>query len=310
MLWKAIAHVFAWGLAMFASAAGAETVDQQQPSFNIYGNPLALGGSSEQKLAQVVTAGMDGHLVEVRLPVICSSSSESVRFEIQAVTADKPNGTVITRQDILASDLPVFSSPPEFRGIRFSSPAQLAAGQSFAIVMSTAAECSVIPGPAGNPYVGGDSWFDSRPNPPGWVRDCEFGPSYPCDLPFQTVMRRLISIDIDVRPWGDLSIVEPRSNGHLLVAILGTPAFDPLTVDPATVKFGASGTEAPAVHVMANDVNRDDIVDLVLSFPQGLTRLACGDVSVTLTGDTWDGAGVEGTAAVRTVGCGEISAEH
>jgi hypothetical protein len=61
---------------------------------------------------------------------------------------------------------------------------------------------------------------------------------------------------------------------------------------------------------MANDVNSDDIVDLVLSFSQGLTRLACGDKSVTLTGDTWDGAGVEGTAEVRTVGCGEISALH
>lgn len=309
MLSKAIAHVFASGLAMFALAAGAETVDQQQPDFNIYGYPLTLGGSYEQKLAQVVTAGMDGHLVEVRFPVICSPSSESVRFEIQAVTADKPNGVVIAWQDISASALPVFyPEPPEFRGIRFSSPAQLAAGQSFAIVMSTSAECSVIPGPVGDTYEGGDSWFDSRPNPPGWVRVCDFGG--PCDLPFQTVMRRLISIDIDVRPWGDENIVEPRSNGHLLVAVLGTPAFDPLTVDPATVKFGASGTEAPAVQVMAKDVNSDDIVDLVLSFSQGMTRLACGDKSVTLTGDTWDGAGVEGTAEVRTVGCGEMSALH
>ena len=42
-------------------------------------------------------------------------------------------------------------------------------------------------GPVGDPYTGGNAFFDSRPNPPGWVCICDFAGSA-LDLPFQTLV--------------------------------------------------------------------------------------------------------------------------
>src|SRR5262245_16933558 len=66
---------------------------------------LAIGGSSEQKLAQVVTAGVSGFLTAVRLPVLCGATG-TLNVEIQAVDEDKPNGVVLTSESVSASSLP------------------------------------------------------------------------------------------------------------------------------------------------------------------------------------------------------------
>jgi hypothetical protein len=87
------------------------------------------------------------------------------------------------------------------------------------------------------------------------------------------------------------------------VAILTTAIFDASTVNAATVRFGATGTEAAPVRVAVEDVNSDGRPDLLLQFRTMDTDIACGDTSASLTGQTFSGQGIEGTDAIQTVGC-------
>ena len=75
------------------------------------------------------------------------------------------------------------------------------------------------------------------------------------------------------------------------------------TVDPATVLFGPTGTEAAPVHSALEDVDDDGDVDMILHFDSRASKIACGDIAGTLTGETFAGQAVRGSDTVRTVGC-------
>jgi hypothetical protein len=167
-------------------AVAAPVLDQQQPVIdNNAGVVLAI--SAGQKLAQTVTAGIAGYLTEVRFPVACTNPGPDLVIEIQGVTAGVPNGTVLTSQNIPASSLPPFSSSqPVFRSLALLSPVFFEAGNQFAIVLVSEGSCGMSVGPAGDSYTKGNMYFDSLPNPSGWVCNCIFsGERY--DLPFQTL---------------------------------------------------------------------------------------------------------------------------
>src|SRR5262245_10914510 len=247
----------------------APVIDQQQPTIDATAGGVAIGGNSQQKLAQVVTQGVTGLLTEVRFPVACDSGDLVV--EIQGVQADRPNGVVLSSQTVPGATLPAFfPSPPSFRALALSTPVSLSAGDRFAVVLSSAGACGMFRGPIGDPYLGGNSFFDSRPNPAGlWVCDCEFAGS-PFDLPFQTLVESRpssLSVAIDIQPGSDPNILRLRSAGVIPVAILSSPTFDARTIDPHTVSLAGAGVKTvgkrdrPRCH--EQDVNGDGLVDLV-----------------------------------------------
>ena len=91
-----------------------------------------------------------------------------------------PNGVVLGAQTVDFSG----SLPTTFRSISFSTPVPVTAGVPYALVLSTPGSCEIWPGPAGNPYLGGDAYFDAAPNPPvTWLHLGQFA-----DLPFQTLV--------------------------------------------------------------------------------------------------------------------------
>ena len=168
-------------------AQAISMIDQQQPIIDSAVGGLAIGGTSTQKLAQVVTAGLSGYLTEVRLPVACDAGS-TLMVEIQEVTAGEPNGVVLTSQAVPGTSLPpFFPSPPSFRSVVLSTPVSLTAGDQFAIVLRSAGSCGVFGGPVGDSYGGGNLYFDALPNLPGWVCVCSFAGGR-FDLPFQTLV--------------------------------------------------------------------------------------------------------------------------
>jgi hypothetical protein len=112
-----------------------------------------------------------------------------------------------------------------------------------------------------------------------------------------------ISINIDIKPGGFPNSINPRSKGLIPVAILSTSAFDATTVDPTTVRFGAAGTEAPAVKSAEEDVDGDGDTDLILHFNTQQSGIQCGHTSASLTGATFSGQKIEGSDSIKTAGC-------
>ena len=112
-----------------------------------------------------------------------------------------------------------------------------------------------------------------------------------------------VQVTIDIKPGEFPNSINPRSNGVIPIAILTTATFDATTVDPTTVLFGATGTEAAAVNSALQDVDGDGDTDLLLLFNTQATDIHCGDTSASLTGETFSKQAIEGADGIRTVGC-------
>jgi hypothetical protein len=169
-------------------------VDQQQPvidqpagGYGIFQVPITNG--SGQTLVQTVTTGITGSLDAVLLPVQCSVSAQLVvRIEGLDVGGE-PNGAVFASQVVSGISFPQFgSNPPSFRQVAFSSPALFNSGDRFAIVIESPGQngCDMFKGPSGDPYAGGQGFFDSRP--PSNLRPLNLDTGNRDDLPFQTLV--------------------------------------------------------------------------------------------------------------------------
>src|SRR5262245_66436227 len=86
-------------------AKASPLVDQQQPVIDTAVGGLAIGGGSQQKLAQVVTAGVSGSLTEVSFAVACDPAATLI-VEIQGVTGAKHNGDVLPHEVIPGTSFP------------------------------------------------------------------------------------------------------------------------------------------------------------------------------------------------------------
>lgn len=159
-----------------------DVIDQQQPAIDKSVGVPAIGGSSKQILAQVVTVGISGPLLSVKLPI--GGSSGDLVIEIQDVTGDKPNGTVLTSETFNSANYPAEDSDG-MRRFALSTLIDFTTGSRFAIVLSSpGGSYGMFQGPIGNPYAGGDGFYDARPNTPGvWVPL-----STRRDLPFKTIV--------------------------------------------------------------------------------------------------------------------------
>jgi hypothetical protein len=170
-----------------ASPAKAQTtvLDQVQAVVDTSVGGLAIGGTSDQRLAQTVTVGIDGRLIGVMLPVGCDSGRLVV--EIRDVVGGEPGPTVLARRQVRADRVADVGAAFQFIRV-FSGGVTFSAGDQFAIVLDNpSGSCGIFRGPVGDSYPGGEGFFEALPNPPGWVpfSDTETR----LDLPFMTVVR-------------------------------------------------------------------------------------------------------------------------
>lgn len=118
-----------------------------------------------------------------------------------------------------------------------------------------------------------------------------------CDVPLPMV------VIIDVKPHVFPNNIYPASTGAVPVAIISTKEFDTANVDPTTVRFGAVGTEAPALTWALRDMNSDGRKDLLLRFSIQQTGMTCGVSFASITGRTYGGHKFRGTDAIKVGGC-------
>jgi len=292
-------------LGMPALAPAAAVVDQQQPVIDASVGALAIGGASDQKLAQTVTVGLGGALTEVRLPITCDGGSHLI-LEIQGTAAGLPDGTVLRSQTYDGAGLPPFPpDPPSLRSFGLAVPLPVTAGQQLAIVLSSPAPgtCGIFQGPVGDPYPAGDGTFDALPNVPReWL---PLGPPLGdrSDLPFATLLEDRREIGIDFLPRNPANRFNPRRGGDAEVAVLSSPSFAAGTLDWTTATLGPAAAPALGPGSLA-DVDRDGDLDLVLEFDARSLGLTCGDAVVELLAATLTGTGLHGVDAVTVAGCG------
>jgi hypothetical protein len=168
-----------------ADAAPPSTViDPAQPVFDPAVGPLAVGGPSEQMLAQTLTVTIAGRVQGVYLPISCGSGR--LVLEIQGVANGRPDGTTLAARSTPAAHLPPLG--PYFRFIAIPGGPTFAPGDVYAIVLrNVSGSCGIVRGPEGDPYAAGEGFFDARPNPPGWI---PFSATETrLDLPFLVVVR-------------------------------------------------------------------------------------------------------------------------
>ena len=115
--------------------------------------------------------------------------------------------------------------------------------------------------------------------------------------------KSVVEISIDIKPGGNPNSINLKSKGVVPVAILTTETFDATTLDPLSVGFGPNGAKETHGRGHMEDVDGDNDLDLVLHFKVQDIGIACGDISASLTAETFSGEAVEGADSISTIGC-------
>jgi len=161
-----------------------------------------------------------------------------------------------------------------------------------------------LPGRAFYPVLAGSPVIE-RGNPSACLQSDQLGNLRVgiCDIGAIEFQGKML-VSVDVRPRSEANRINPNSNNNINVAILSSSGFDATDIDPNTVRFGATGTEAAPIHVARRDVDGDGDRDVVLRFEIQNTGIRCGNTSATLTGQIPGGASIIGSSPIRTVQCG------
>ena len=246
------------------TAAALGVIDQRQPARDTT-RRLALGGGSEQKLAQVITAGVTGSLAEIRLEL--GGSTGVLIVEIQEVSNGAPNGVVLSSASFTLGTLPASCCSEPFESVVFPNPASITAGSQFAVIVRSTGSHATVSSPGANPYAAGGAFFDALPNQPGWISLLPAG-----DLAFETFV--VPAPPAAVGGWsvtGDMTRARRDHTATLLasgkVLIQGWSTKTAELYDPATGRFSATG-------------------DSLVSHGQGSTATLLLDGRVLFVGDT------------------------
>jgi hypothetical protein len=110
---------------------------------------------------------------------------------------------------------------------------------------------------------------------------------------------------LDFKPGDPANTVDFSRNGKPAAAILSTTTFDATAVAPASVRLGASGTEASPISSSISDVDGDGRNDLVVKVQRTETGLVCGVSSEILASavDPVSGKRFYEADAIQTINC-------
>ena len=183
-------------------------------------------------------------------------------------------------------------------------PVQLAANQSFIVATSMQAPArgkwSVGAQAAGNGYVDASHTvrvtFDPSA-PPALVQQLADSIAPQCTDCF---VAEVAAVAVDVTP-GVSDCINPKSNGVIPVAILGSAAFKVKDVrQDDSLKLGALGSRVRNGKTKCStlDLNGDGYPDLVCNFDNAASNWTRGQVQVAVTGKLYNGLPFSGSDSI------------
>lgn len=143
--------------------------DQEQLTVD-RADETALGGSVDQKFAQVFTVSQSGYISHIALPLNCQSTAW-ITLRIVDASGGVPGGAVLATQVVSGSELTLFrdGSITSFSVIALEGAPSVSAGAMYAFTLETyAGDCNLLWGPPGDTYSDGRAFFEVSDNPPGW----------------------------------------------------------------------------------------------------------------------------------------------
>jgi hypothetical protein len=237
----------------------AITIDQRLNSLSGWNSSFGGSTNNQRRLAQTFTAGISGLLTQIKIDASCSS--DYLVVQIQGVEfGTSPNGV------ILASG-PTTPGGSGLKTFTFSNPAQVVAGQKYAIVLDATdrvnSSCRAGIGPESETAYAGGSQYERTTDSGGWVRVCNFF----CigdDLAFQTI--------IDPQPRDNCPTVfnanQSNSDGDSAGDACDVFPNDPNeTVDTDGDGVGDNGDEFPTDPNETIDTDSDGVGDNADAFP-------------------------------------------
>jgi hypothetical protein len=141
-----------------------------------------------------------------------------------------------------------------------------------------------------------------------WANVTEDEASRLVGTPFTAGGEPIIQASIDIKPSDFPNVINLKSKGVIPVVVLGSDSFDVKAIDPATIKFGPTGNEAP-VNILPKgkfqysleDVNKDGYMDIVFHFDTQATGFIVGDTAGIITGKLYSGTSIEGSDSVSII---------
>jgi len=127
-------------------------LDQYQTTSHVDSMALSLYGS--RRLAQIFQAGLSGQISTVKLWMRRWQSPADLVVEIRTVSAGDPTAVILASEEVVSTDVSNVSDGAELT-IDFSSPAEVTAGTSYAIVIKQKSDG----GDSNNVYLMYGSYF-------------------------------------------------------------------------------------------------------------------------------------------------------
>jgi hypothetical protein len=175
--------------ALAQAEAGAPLLDQQAPVATPQPFTWALGGASKQVLYQSFIVGLDGRLVELRLPIGCESGEVVLQiFDANSDGLPIPGTEPRLTRSFAADTFPDIVLD-DFHPLPLGSSVSVSAGERLVFVLSNpAGSCGIGGSVAGDAYLRGTGYGDDTTDPFPPV-PLNISPTNPDDLPFQTFVR-------------------------------------------------------------------------------------------------------------------------
>lgn len=113
---------------------------------------------------------------------------------------------------------------------------------------------------------------------------------------------------MDIKPGSDPNSINIKSQGVIPVALLGNADFSVMEIDVFTLNFESASpahdlSDLETYEDHLKDINGDGFQDLITHYWTQDTGISCGDISVSITGQTNTGQPFFSVDSIKTVGC-------